>query len=324
MHKDILVIAEHLKGKLADITFEMLGKAREIANFRGGRLLAALLGKGVKDLANKLGAADAVICLENDRLAEFTPEAYQLAVAQLIEERQPWLMLVGSTSMGLDLAAPLSAKLGIPLVASCKDLRLEDGGCIATSQLYGGKMLVEIEIASESAIVSILPGAFRAEKGMVEKSAPVEEVALKVSLGDGRVHFDRLVEPEAGDVDITQVPVLVSVGRGIQNQENLPLAQKLAEALGGTVAASRPVIDQGWLPLSRQVGRSGMIVKPKLYFALGISGAPEHVEGMKDSALIIAINKDPNAPIFNVAHYGVCADLLEVVPPLTEAARARH
>jgi electron transfer flavoprotein alpha subunit len=323
MNKDIFVIAEHLKGKLADITFEMLGKARELADLTGGGLIAVLMGKGVRNLAERMGAADSVLYLENDRLAEFTPEAYQRVLTGLIGERRPWLTLVGSTSMGLDLAAPLSAMLGIPLVASCKDLQLENGKLIATCQLYGGKMLLDVEVEKEQAIASILPGAFRAERGMVEKMPPVEDVTLKASLEDLHMHFERLLEPDASDVDITQVPILVSVGRGIQNQDNLPLAQELADALGGAVSASRPVVDQGWLPITRQVGRSGMIVKPKLYLALGISGAPEHAEGMRDAELIIAVNTDPDAPIFNIADYGVVADVLEFAPALAEEVKKR-
>ena len=243
-------------------------------------------------------------------------------MTELLRENRPWLTLIASSSMGLDLAAPLSARLDIPLVACCKDLRLEDGTLIATSQLYGGKMLVEVEVERTPAIVSILPGSFPAEKGMAERAAPVEEeVPLEVLLENLRTRFERLIEPEAGDVDITQAPVLVSVGRGIQSQENLPVAQELADALGGAVSASRPVVDQGWLPLTRQVGRSGMIVKPRLYLALGISGAPEHVEGMRDAEMIIAVNTDPHAPIFNIAHYGVVADVLDLLPLLTEEVR---
>jgi electron transfer flavoprotein alpha subunit len=241
----------------------------------------------------------------------------------LISEVKPWLTLIGSTSMGLDLAAPLSATLGRPLVASCKDLRFEDGKLIATSQLYGGKMLLDVEVEKEQVIVSILPGAFRAERGMVEKTPLVENVTLTTPLENLRTQFERLIEPEASDVDITQAPILVSVGRGIQNQDNLPLAEELADALGGAVSASRPVVDQGWLPMTCQVGRSGMIVKPRAYLALGISGAPEHVEGMRDSELIIAVNTDPDAPIFNVANYGVVADALELIPALTEEIKRR-
>ena len=322
MSKEILVIADHFKGKISDITFEMLGKAREIADAAGGRVTALLIGSGVAGLAAKMGAADAVLCMEDERLAGFNPEVCQKAAAEIVARKAPWLVMVGSTSSGWDLAASLSAALDLPIVAYCKDLVLDGDKIVATSQLYGGKMLTEVEIAGPQAVVAVLPGAFRAEKGMVEKSAPVEAVKPGFNIDEARTRFLRFVEPQAGDVDITQAPVLVSVGRGIQNQDNVALAEELAQALGGALAASRPVVDQGWLPMTRQVGRSGMIVKPKLYLALGVSGAPEHVEGMRDSALIIAVNSDAAAPIFNVAHYGVVADLLEITPALTARVKA--
>ena len=172
-------------------------------------------------------------------------------------------------------------------------------------------------------ILGLLPGARAAEKGRSDQKPQIEDV--QVTLPDTlRVQFKKYLEPEAGDVDITKQDVLVSVGRGIQTQDNIALAEELAQALGGAVSGSRPVIDQGWLPLSRQVGKSGAAVKPKLYLALGISGAPEHVEGMRGAEVIIAINTDAHAPIFNVAHYGVVGDLFDIVPPLTEEINKRR
>ncbi|MBM3748614.1 MAG: electron transfer flavoprotein subunit alpha/FixB family protein [Acidobacteria bacterium] len=175
--------------------------------------------------------------------------------------------------------------------------------------------------ATEPAVFGIWPGARPPEQGRAEVAPPVEDVA--VTLPDATpVRLKRYLEPEAGDVDLTQQTALVAVGRGIQSQDNLEVAEELAQALGGAVCGSRPVIDQGWLPLSRQVGKSGLSVKPKLYLALGISGAPEHVEGMRKSELIVAVNRDPAAPIFSVAHFGVAADLFDVVPALIEKAKA--
>jgi electron transfer flavoprotein alpha subunit len=177
-------------------------------------------------------------------------------------------------------------------------------------------MLCNIDIGDKNAILSIYPGSFSAEEGKVTKIAPVEEISFPES--DEKIVFKNYIEPEPGDVDITKENILVSIGRGIESQDNMELAEEIIRTTGGALAASRPIIDQGWLPLSRQVGKSGMTVKPKLYLALGISGAPEHVEGMKDSGLIIAINKDPAAPIFNVAHYGIVADVMDIVPVLIE------
>jgi electron transfer flavoprotein alpha subunit len=169
--------------------------------------------------------------------------------------------------------------------------------------------------------MSIYPGAFPLESGKTDKKPNIEDIDFFKEIE--KVKFNKFIEPEAGDVDITKQDILISVGRGIENADNISIADELVEVMGGAVSASRPVIDQGWLPLSRQVGKSGMIVKPKLYFALGISGAPEHVEGMKDSELIIAINKDQSAPIFNIAQYGVCADLNDIIPELIEQLKRR-
>jgi electron transfer flavoprotein alpha subunit len=322
MEKNILILAEHLKGQVSDITFEMLGKAREISGQAGGKVWALVYGNKIDNLAQQLGAADEVLYCDNDNLSEFLPETYTALTLQKINELKPWLVLTAATSMGLDVSSIISAKIDIPLFASCRDFQLEGDKLILTNQLYGGKMLIETEFAGAQAVVSVLPGTFRAEKGKSEKPAVVKKFEYKI---DGTIHskFERMVEPESGDVDITQIPVLVSVGRGIQSKDNVPLAEELAEVMGGAVSASRPVVDQGWLATTRQVGRSGMTVKPKLYLALGISGAPEHVEGMKDSELIIAVNTDPKAPIFNIAQYGVVADALEIIPLLKDAVAAR-
>ena len=175
---------------------------------------------------------------------------------------------------------------------------------------------------TQQVVLGIWPGARPAEKGHIQRSVPVTDFPVKLE-DTQDIRLCRYIEPEAGDVDLTKEGVLVAVGRGIQDKANIELAENLANALGGVVCGSRPVIDQGWLPLSRQVGKSGLTVKPKLYVALGISGAPEHIEGMKDSELIVAVNSDPGAPIFNVAHYGIVGDVLETLPALTAAVEAR-
>lgn len=320
MGHDIAVVIEHLEGTLAGISFEMLGKGRELAKASGGRLLALLLGQGLRPLAAELGAADVVVLAEHERLAHYTPEAYERVLRGLLAARSPRVTLVANTAMGMDLAAGLSGSLGWPLCAYCRDVRLAGGQLTAVSQIYGGKLVAEAEVEGPAAIASILAGSFPAEAGRVAGSPAIE--AAPPALEGARVRFKRLLQPEAGDVDITRQPILVSVGRGIQSKDNIPLVEELAEALGAAVSASRPIVDQGWLPKTRQVGKSGMTVKPKLYLAVGISGAPEHLEGMRGAELIIGINTDPNAPIFNVAHYGVAADLFDVLPLLTEKIKA--
>ncbi len=321
MSQDIYVVAEHFKGELADVTFELLGKGRELADQTGGHLVGVLLGSGVQELANSMGAADKVLYADHPQLAEFNPDSYSRVLAELIQSHTPRAVLIPNTSTGMDLAAVLSVQAGLPLVAYASDVRFEDGKLVAVSQLYGGKIDVESEFEGDSALVGVLAGSFAADDGRKEGVPAVEMVTPSVSLDDVRVRFRGLVEPEAGDVDITQHDVLVSVGRGIQSEENLSLAQELADALGGAVSCSRPIVDSKWLPKTRQVGKSGLKVKPKAYLAVGISGAPEHIEGMKDADLIIAINSDPDAPIFDYAHYGVVGDLFDILPVLTEKAK---
>jgi electron transfer flavoprotein alpha subunit len=319
MSNDVYVVVEHLKGKIGDITFEMLGKGRELSDALGGKLYAVLIGSQCADLAAGLGKADGVLCVADVRLANFNPTAYKHALGELVRERTPRLVMVGNTSMGMDLAAGVSALLGIPLIAYCNNLRVQDGKLVATAQIYGGKLYADAETAGDQMIVSVLAGSFSADAGKAAGSAPVEEIKAPLSINGGAgVRFKQLVEPEAADVDITKQDILVSVGRGIQSADNLELVEELAHALGGALSSSRPIVDNGWLPKARQVGKSGSTVKPKLYFAVGISGAPEHLEGMRDAGLIIAINTDAKAPIFDVAHYGITADLFDVVPALTE------
>ncbi|HET7089222.1 MAG TPA: electron transfer flavoprotein subunit alpha/FixB family protein [Anaerolineae bacterium] len=321
MTDDILILAEHLNGKVADITFEMTGKARQLASALGGKAVAVLLGHGVKSLAESIGA-DAVLYVDDPALADFNPEAYSRVLAALIKERNPRLVMMGNTSMGMDLAAGLSVATDLPLIAYVNGLTAEDGTLVATSQIYGGKIQAEAVPNGEACIVSCLAGAFHAEAGRVGATLavapPVEQIASPVPIDDLKVKFVRLIEPEGGDVDITQQAMLVSIGRGIGGQENIELAQELADALGCAVSASRPITDAGWLPKTRQVGKSGLMVKPKVYLAFGISGAPEHLEGMRGAELIIAVNTDPKAPIFDVAHYGATCDILDLMPLLSE------
>lgn len=322
MAGNVWVLAEHWRGRLSDLTFELLVLGRELAVGLESRLEAVLLGHGAKDLAGSLGAADSVLAVDHPSLAEPNPEAYCLALAALVEERKPRSLLVPLTNVSADVPSLLSARLRISLSNFCRDVRVVNGGLQARCLLYGGKMETTVAVPGSPAVLGILPGSRSGSEARVDRTPLIEEVEVALP-SEGRVRFEKYIEPAAGDVDITQQDALVSVGRGIQTRDNIALAEELAEALGGVVSASRPVIDQGWLPLTRQVGKSGATVKPKLYLAAGISGAPEHVEGMKSADLIIAINTDPQAPIFTVAHYGIVGDVLDVLPALTEAVRAR-
>jgi electron transfer flavoprotein alpha subunit len=320
--QDVWVYVQHLKGAVAPHTYELLGKGRELAGSLGGRLVAVILGHEVSPLTRTLGAADLVLSVDDERLGSFTPDAHARTMRALAEPAMPRLLLCGATSAGIDLASLLAAMASVPMVVNVRAIEIDDGRVIATSQLCGGKLLCEVEIG-ECAVLTVLAGAFPAEAGEVAGEPQVEAIAPSPALDQAHAQVLRLIEPTGEDVDITRVPILVAVGRGIQRKENLALAEELAGLLGGAVCASRPVIDQGWLPLSRQVGKSGMIVKPSLYLALGISGAPEHLEGMRNAELIVAVNTDAGAPIFNVAHYGIVADMFEVIPALMTHLRQR-
>lgn len=317
----ILVLAEALRGEIPDITFELLGVGRSLASALNAPLYAALLGSEAAALAPRLGAADKVLVADAPWL-NLAPADTVAGVLHAVMDRVPaGLVLLGCTNVSLGVGALLAARTGLPLVNFCRAVRVEAGAVALTSQLCGGKLLADVRLPDGRGIVAVYPGAFPARAGFSDRTPPVEQVDLPVAAPT--LAFRRYLEPEAGEVDITKQAVLVGVGRGIQSQDNVQLAEALAAALGGAVCASRPVIDQGWLPPSRQVGKSGMTVKPRVYLALGISGAPEHWEGMQNSECIIAINTDPRAPIFDGAHYGVVGDALELVPILTEKVKAR-
>jgi electron transfer flavoprotein alpha subunit len=321
MADGILVLAEHLKGELSEITFEMLGAGRTLADALQAPLHVALIGQGGTPLAAKLGLADQVFVVDKPGL-ELPPASATAALLQgLMEQHKDGLVLIGWTNLSMGVGTILSARSGLPFVNFCRSFVTDGGALVVTSQLFGGKILSDVRLEGGRGIVGISSGAFPADAGRSDRAATVTAVDLPVE--EAKVAFQRFIEPEAGDVDITKQDVLVAVGRGIQTQDNIGLAEELAEALGGAVCGSRPVIDQGWLTLSRQVGKSGMTVKPRLYLALGISGAPEHVEGMQNSQTIVAINTDANAPIFDVARYGICGDALEILPVLTEKIKAR-
>jgi electron transfer flavoprotein alpha subunit len=313
MNQDIFVVIEHLRGEISDISYIMLAAARTLAQSHGGRVVGILLGHDAQGLTKNL-AADQVIYLDDPLLADFSSDAYQKVLAGLITEQTPRAVFFGNTSIGADVASFLSAHLDLPLLHACHSVTTEGK---LTSQICGGKIMTESDLADTTTLITMTPGGYKAEEGQSEN--PPEVVSITPpALGNLRVSLKEYIEPEMGDVDISKEKILISIGRGIQNQDNIELAEELAKALDGAVCASRPVVDQGWLPTSRLVGKSGKKVKPEIYLALGISGAPEHVEGIVDSNLIIAINTDPTAPIFDVAQYGAEIDLFDLIEVLTE------
>lgn len=315
---ELFVLAEHRRSEIRDVTFEMLTKGRELSRKIDADLTAVLLGHNVKEFAKRLADhAKKVLTVDDARLEDFTSEEYQKVLSHLICRRKPLLTLIGHTSFGMDLAPSLATELNVPLATDCVNVDFEEKKPIVVRQVYGGKVNVKASLrTSESYIVTIRPAAFEVQEveplggQIIETSSPLkEDIPL--------TKFVEYYEPPAGEVDITKAEVLVSIGRGIKDSGNLSMVEKLAEALGGALACSRPIVDKGWLPSDRQVGTSGKTVKPKLYLAVGISGAFQHVSGMKNSDLIIAVNKDSKAPIFRAADFGVIEDLFKFVPALT-------
>ena len=316
MASDVLVLAERAGDQIQDVTYELLAKASELAHAWGGKAEVALFGQ--PELAAQLPAADSVISVDHPALAGYLPDAYQQALLHVLRERSPRLLLLPNTTMGLDQGAALSVLWDAPLAASVTGLTAAGGVAVATCQVLGGKVLAEVELAGERAICTVVSGSFDPSAGQAGGPAQVVTIPPPAELDAPRMSVRQMFEPEAGDVDITSADLLVSVGRGIGSQDNLELVAELADALGAPLSASRPVTDSGWLPKTRQVGKSGLKVKPRAYLAFGISGAPEHLEGMRGAELIIACNTDPHAPLFDIAHVGTTEDLFDLVPALTE------
>lgn len=312
MNQDIFIVIEHIRGQVSDISYVMAAAGRDLAQTTGGRVVGLLLGHNSQDLPNSL-AVDEVLYGEHPVFEDFTSDSYKKALTGIIPEYQPRVVIMGSTTIGADVAGLVAANLGHPMISSC--IKFSEGKVV--SQICGGKIMAESDLSDSTVFITMIPGGYKPEQGMSE--TPPDITSIPVVLDDLAISLKQYIEPEVTDVDITKEEVLVSVGRGIQSEDNIELAEELAEMLGGAVSASRPIVDQGWLPISRMVGKSGQSVKPKLYLSLGVSGAPEHVEGMADSEMVVAINIDPNAPIFDVAKYGAVVDLFDLIDYLIDA-----
>lgn len=319
----ILLITEQRKGKWNKVTFEALMAAQQIASEAKGAVTGVVLGQGVGGLADELAAYELtdVLLVENALLEEYTPDGYSIALKQVVEQAKPDLVIFPHTYQVRDFAPKLAASLNKGMIGDCVGYRNENGKLIFVRQMFQGRTAADVVFEGAAPwIASFQAGAFRADTAAKKQGgkAPVKPVSVSIEAGQIRTKPMELFREAKQAVDLTQAPILVSIGRGIKAPENIPLAEKLAKALGAELSASRPICDEGWLPMERQIGSSGQTVSPKLYLALGISGAIQHVVGMKGSRCIVAINKDQNAPIFEIADYGVVGDLFEIVPALTE------
>jgi electron transfer flavoprotein alpha subunit len=320
---EIFVLVEHRQGNIRDITYEMLGLGEDLASQQGTSSTAVLLGRDVKNFAEDLALrASKVLVVEDENLKNFNSVLYQKTLSSLITKYHPPLLLMGHSAFGMDLAPSLSLEIDYPLTTDCIGLSFEDGRLKAMRSIYGGKVNASVSLReSKGYIATIRPGVFTpklpGEKkgGIVMDSSPLQ----------GGIDIKKFIEyieaPMTGE-DITQAEILVSIGQGVGGPEHIPLFEELAKNLGGMISCSRPVVDRNWLPKERQVGISGKTVKPKVYLAIGISGAFQHVTAMQGSDTIIAINKDPRAPIFGVAHYGIVDDFQNVIPVLKEKTKA--
>lgn len=294
----------------------LLAFARPLADAAGGSLVALVASGSSAGGDDALASADVVLEATHHALSPYLPEAHQAVLAAAIRERSPDIVLVENTTSGYDLGASVAAGAGLPFVGYCTSLTVSGGNAEAVSGLYGGQL--------QATVRSPLPAAFGINTVALHEMPAGAGRGERVTLAppaelDGlRTTFIEQVEPSDEGVDLTAAERIVCVGRGIGGAENVEIAEDLAAALGAELAASRPVIDSGWVPKARQIGKSGAHVTPKLYFGLGVSGAPEHVEGMQGAELIVAVNSDPSAAIFNVAHYGAVGDLFDVVDELTE------
>ncbi len=321
----ILVVIEQREGKLNRVSYETITAAQAIATEMNWPIEAAVLGNGVGSIASEIAAKklQKVYALESDKAEPYTPDAYVAALKQFISEKQPKLVLMPHTYQVRDFAPQLATALGRTLISDCIGYRKDGDQLVFTRQMFQGKFAADVAFTCDAPwFATFQAGAFRGDQAQDgASSAPVESVAASLDAAAIRNKPEAPFKEAKQAVDLTQAEIIVSVGRGIKEQKNIEIAKQLAEALGGEIAASRPICDAGWLPMDRQIGSSGQTVSPKLYFALGISGAIQHIVGMKGSRSIIAINKDSEAPIFEIADIGVVGNLFDIVPPLVEEVK---
>jgi electron transfer flavoprotein alpha subunit len=321
----ILVIIEQREGKLNRVSYETITAAQAIAAEMNWPIEAAVLGNGVSSIASEVATkkVQKVYDIESDKLEPYTPDGYVTALKQFISNKQPKLVLMPHTYQVRDFAPQLVTALGRTLIPDCIGHRKDGDRLLFTRQMFQGKFAADVAFTSEAPwFATFQAGAFRGDQAQDGPSpAPVETAKVTIEASVIRNKPEAPFREAKQAVDLTQAEIIVSVGRGIKEQKNIELAKQLADALGGEIAASRPICDAGWLPMDRQIGSSGQTVSPKLYFALGISGAIQHIVGMKGSRSIIAINKDSEAPIFEIADIGVVGNLFDIVPPLIEEVK---
>lgn len=320
MGKGIFVVTVPAQGTIRKVAFEILSEARKIANAKSEPLCAVIIGKGIASLADRFApyGADKVYVVEHDLLEDYTADGYAKALSDLIVKEQPSIVLAGATVVGKDLMPKVAARIGAAMAADCTAIGLDGDAFTVKRYMYSGKMIADVKFqADKVAIATVRPNVLIAAAPDASKSAEVVNVAAEVSAADIRVKVVEVVKGDAGKVDLTEAQIIVSGGRGMKDAGGYGILEDLAKALGATVGASRAAVDAGWRPLSDQVGQTGKVVSPNLYIACGISGAIQHYAGMGTSKVIVAINKDEEAPILSKCDYAVIDDLFKIIPPLT-------
>jgi electron transfer flavoprotein alpha subunit len=326
-HKGVFVFAQQVDNKLAGVAYELLGKAQDLAKDLKCDVSAVLLGSKVEDLCDKLAknGADRVILVDDPALETYMTEPYAYALSEVVKKYKPEIVLYGATAIGRDLAPRVSARIHTGLTADCTglDIEPETNHLLMTRPAFGGNIMATIVCAEfRPQMATVRPGVMPRR----EKEGPVQTVVEKFAPPDIGSHVNMeildIVKKVSGKMDIQDAKILISGGRGMGGPENFPILEELATVLGGTISSSRAAVDAGWVEKDRQVGQTGKTVRPNLYVACGISGAIQHLAGMEESEIIVAINKDPGAPIFEVADYGVVGDALKIVPLLTEAVKS--
>lgn len=325
-YNGVWVFAEQREGHLEKVSLELLGEGRKIADKLGVKLTALLLGSGIKDLGKGLRnhGADEVLVVDNKELEHYTTDGYTKVICDLVNKRKPGILFIGATFIGRDLGPRVAARLETGLTADCTslDVDITNGNLLATRPAFGGNLMATIVCPDHRPqMATVRPGVFE-KLEEEEKEGGVEEIQVNLSFEDIRTKVLEIVKENKEIVDISEANFIVAGGRGMGSQENFKLLYELAEALGGVVAASRAAVDKGWLDKAYQVGQTGKTVRPNIYIACGISGAIQHVAGMQDSDLIIAVNKDESAPIMKIADYGIVGDIVKVIPQMIAEVNA--
>lgn len=318
MSNNVLVVAEMREGDLTKTSFEMLGEGKAIAEQVGGTVEAVVLGHQIADKVEPLAhyGATKIYLADDAALANYTAEGYTAVLARLIKEIEPLLVLIGASTQGRDLAPRLAARLVTGLASDCTGFEVQDGELLTTRPIYAGKAIATVQELARPYMATVRPNIFAPIEPDTSRTATVEEISADT--GDLRTRVIDVIKEAGERIELTEAQIVVSGGRGLKEASNFSLIEELANVLGAAVGASRAAVDAGWKDHSYQVGQTGKVVTPTLYVACGISGAIQHLAGMKTSKYIMAINKDPDAPIFKVADYGIVADLFDVVPVLTE------